>query len=127
MKKKKILVSIGSNTFFAKKDWEFVKKVLDPILSNTFFFIREYTRICPEVKFSIYFWRQFEDAVPELQENANARCVSDEWKRARGVPSLARTHLQRNALAFSRSHGTVPLRYKSGTIFRSRTVSSQLV
>ena len=34
---KKVLVSIGSNTFFALKYWKFAKKVLDPILDNTFF------------------------------------------------------------------------------------------
>ena len=34
---KKVLVSIGSNTFFALKYWKFPKKVLDPILTNTFF------------------------------------------------------------------------------------------
>ena len=34
---KKVLVSIGSNTFFALKYWKFAKKVLDPILTNTFF------------------------------------------------------------------------------------------
>ena len=33
---KKVLVSIGSNTFFALKYWKFAKKVLDPILTNTF-------------------------------------------------------------------------------------------
>ena len=38
---KKVLVSIGSNTFFAIKYWKFAKKVLDPILTNTFFFMRE--------------------------------------------------------------------------------------
>ena len=35
--RKKLLVSIGSNTFFALKYWKFSKKVLDPILTNTFF------------------------------------------------------------------------------------------
>ena len=37
---KKVLVSIGSNTFFALRYSKFAKKVLDPILTNTFFFIR---------------------------------------------------------------------------------------
>ena len=35
---KKVLVSIGSNTFFALTYWKFAKKVLDPILTNTFFY-----------------------------------------------------------------------------------------
>ena len=34
---KKVLASIGSNTFFTIKYWKFSKKVLDPILINTFF------------------------------------------------------------------------------------------
>ena len=34
---KKLLASIGSNTFFVIQYWKFAKKVLDPILTNIFF------------------------------------------------------------------------------------------
>ena len=34
---KKVLASIGSNTFFAITYCKFTKKVLDPILTNSFF------------------------------------------------------------------------------------------
>ena len=37
---KKVLVSIGSSTFFANFQYFRAKKVLGPILTNTFFFIR---------------------------------------------------------------------------------------
>ena len=42
---KKVLVSIGSNTFLALKYWKFAKKVLDPILTNTFFYTGQKEKI----------------------------------------------------------------------------------
>ena len=36
--KKKVLLSIGSNTFRTIMCWKFAKKILDPILTNTLLF-----------------------------------------------------------------------------------------